>query len=95
MEVSWSPPISEGDVTVTGYRIFYSSGENASVPTIFKSVGLIVDRNYVGEIVFLRSESGWLYSELINITVGELQRLSRPNLFIERRSEYNYSWYLG
>ena len=72
VEVSWSPPISEGDVTVTGYRIFYSSGENASVPTIFKSVGLIVDRNYVGEIVFLRSESGWLYSELINVTVGEL-----------------------
>ena len=72
MEVSWSPPI-EGDVTTTGYRIFYGSGENVSEPTVITSVGLIVDRNYVGEIVFLRSESGRLYSELVNIIMGELQ----------------------
>jgi hypothetical protein len=74
LEISWSPPI-EGDVNVTGYRIFYGSGENVSEPTAIASVGLIVDRNYVGGIVFLRSESyNGLYSELVNITVGKLKR---------------------
>ena len=72
VEVSWSPP-TEGDVNITGYRVFYSNGENVLVPVVITSVGLRVDRNYSGEIVFLRSESGRLYSELVNVTVGKLQ----------------------
>ena len=71
VEVSWSPPI-EGVVDITRYRIFYGSGENASVPTVITSVGLRVDGNYSGEDVLLRSESDWLHSELVNITVGKL-----------------------
>ena len=72
VEVSWSPP-TEGDVNITGYRIFYSNGENVSVPVVITSVGLRVDRNYSGKIVFLRSESDQLYSELVNVTVGKLK----------------------
>ena len=74
VEVSWSPP-PEGDVDITGYRIFYGSGENISVPTVITSVGLRV-HHYSGEIVFLHSESDQLYSDLINVTVGKLQRLN-------------------
>ena len=73
LEISWSPPI-EGDVNVTGYRIFYGSGETVLEPTAITSVGLIVNQNYVDGIVFLRSESNGLYSELVNITVGKLKR---------------------
>ena len=72
VEVSWSPP-TEGDVNITGYRMFYGNGENVSVPIDITSVGLRVDRNYRGETVFLRSESDQLYSELVNVTVGKLQ----------------------
>ena len=72
VEVSWSPPTA-GDVNITGYRIFYSdAGENISVPIIITSLGLRVGGNYIGEIVFLRSESDQLYSELVNVTVGKL-----------------------
>ena len=73
VEVSWSPP-AEGDADITGYRIFYGSGENVLVPIVITYVGLVVDQNYSGEIVFLRSESGQLYSEIVNVTVhvGEL-----------------------
>ena len=74
MEVSWSPP-TEGDVDITGYRIFYGNGENVLVPTVVTSVGLRVGRNYSGEIVFLRSESDQLYSDIVNASVGKLQRL--------------------
>ncbi len=74
VEVKWSPPI-EGDAAITRYRIYYGSGENISEPMVITSVGLMVNRNYSGEIVFLRSESGWLYSELVNVTVGKLLRL--------------------
>ena len=75
VEVSWSPP-TEGDVNITGYRMFYSNGENVSVPVVITSVGLRVDRNYRGETVFLRSESDRLYSELVNVTVGKLQYIN-------------------
>ena len=33
VEVSWSSP-TEGDIDITGYRIFYGSGENVSVPIL-------------------------------------------------------------
>ena len=75
VEVSWSFP-NEGDVDITGYRIFYGSGENVSVPAVVTSVGLRVDGNYSGEIVFLRSESDQLYSDIVNVSVGKLQRLN-------------------
>ena len=72
VEVSWSPPTEE-NVNITGYRMFYSNGENVSVPVVITSVGLRVDRNYSDEMVFLRSESDRLYSELVNVTVGKLK----------------------
>ena len=70
VEVSWSPP-SDGVIAITGYRIFYGSGQNVSVPSVITSIGLIVGESYDGQIVSLRSEADQLYSELINITVGE------------------------
>ena len=71
LEVSWTPP-SDGVFNITGYRIFYGSGQNISVLKVITSVGLRVDRNYNGEIVFLRSEADHKYSELVNVTVGKL-----------------------
>ena len=70
VEVSWSPP-SDGANSITGYRIYYGNGQNVFVSsvTIITSVGLKVDRSYVGQNVSIRSESDQLYSELINIFV--------------------------
>ena len=72
MEVSWSPP-TVGDVNITGYRIFYGNEENLSLPIVITSVGLKVDRNYIGEVIFFRLESDQLHSELVKVTVGKLQ----------------------
>jgi hypothetical protein len=72
VEVSWSPP-SDGANIITGYRIYYGSGKNASVPAVATYIGLRVNGDYVGQSISVRSEADQLYSELINtsITVGE------------------------
>ena len=72
MEVSWSPP-SDGANIITGYRIFYGSGKNASIPAVATYIGLRVDGNYVGENISVRSEADQVYSELIStfVTIGE------------------------
>ena len=72
MEVNWSPP-SDGANIITGYRIFYGSGKNASIPAVATYIGLRVDGNYVGENISVRSEADQLYSELIStfVTIGE------------------------
>ena len=73
MEVSWSPPAHQGAFNITGYRIFYGSdGENVSIPSLLTLAGLMVTENYGGRTVSLRSESGVLFSEHINVTVGKL-----------------------
>ena len=71
MEVSWSSP-SDGANIITGYRIFYGNGQNVSVPSVITFIGLVVDESYVGQTVSVRSETGQLYSDIINATVGEL-----------------------
>ena len=72
VEVSWSPP-SDGANIITGYRIYYGSGQNTSVEAVATSIGLRVDGNYIGQNISIRSEADQLYSELIStsITVGE------------------------
>ena len=72
VEVSWSPP-SDGANIITGYRIFYGSGKNASIPAVATYIGLRVDGNYIGQNISIRSEADQLYSELIStsVTVGE------------------------
>ena len=70
VEVSWSPP-SYGPINITGYRIFYGSGQNVSVPSIITSIGLVVDESDVGQSVSIRSEADQLFSELVNVTIGE------------------------
>ena len=72
MEVSWSPPTHQGAFNITGYRIFYGSGENISVHKVATSIGLRVEGGYLHQTVFLRSESDQLSSELVNVTVGKL-----------------------
>ena len=73
VEVSWSPPSDQGAFNITGYRLFYGSGQNVSIPSvIITSVSLKVNEGYDGKTVFLRSESGRICSELINVTVGKL-----------------------
>ena len=67
--ISWSPPSDQGLFNITGYRIFYGSGQNVLVPTDATSIGLRVKE---GQTVFLRSESDQLYSELVNVTAGKL-----------------------
>ena len=70
VEVSWSPPTHQGAFNITGYRIFYGNGENISVPSIIiTSVGLMVNENYDGQTVHLRSESDQVFSEHINVIV--------------------------
>ena len=70
VEVSWSPPSDQGAYNITGYRIFYGSGQNVSV--VITSVSLRVNESYDGQVFFLRSESSQIHSELINVTVGKL-----------------------
>jgi hypothetical protein len=76
VEVSWSPPSDiDGANIITGYRIYYGSGQNVFVSSVtaITLVGLKVDRSYIGQNVSIRSESDQLYSELVNvfITVGK------------------------
>ena len=72
VEVSWSPP-SDGLATITAYRIFYSGGESASMPSFVTSIILSLNRDSVGETVSLRSEADQLTSQLINVTItGQL-----------------------
>ena len=68
VEVSWDPP-SSGDDVITGYRIFYGNGKNVSVNPIITSVGLRVTTNFLGQTLFIRSETDGIYSELINVSV--------------------------
>ena len=72
VEVSWSPP-SDGAINITGYRIFYGSGQNISVPVVATSIGIRVNGSYHNnnQSVFLRSEADQLYSELVNVAVGK------------------------
>ena len=79
VEVSWSPPSDQGVFNITGYRIFYGSGQNVSIPSVvITSVSLNVNEGYDGKTVFLRSESGQICSELINVTVGKLLSIATP-----------------
>ena len=76
VEVSWSPPYA-GDVTITGYRIFYGNQENVSVAPIFTGVALNSNQDAVGQTVSIRSEADQLASELINVTIkGKVIELS-------------------
>ena len=70
LEISWSPPF-DGSAAITRYRIFYGNG-NVSVPSVATSIGLRVNRSYLGQFVSIRSESDHLYSEPIiaSVTVG-------------------------
>ena len=71
MEVSWSPP-ADRDINITGYRIFYSNGQNnISLPTAATSIGVRVNADYNNQSVFLRLEAGQLFSELISVRVGK------------------------
>ena len=70
MEVSWSPP-ADRDINITGYRIFYSNGQNISLPTAATSIGVRVNADYNNQSVFLHSEAGQLFSELISVRVGK------------------------
>ena len=70
VEVSWSPP-SDGANIITGYRLFYGNGQNVSVPSVITYIGLVVKGSYIGQTVSLQSEADQLYSELINVTIGE------------------------
>ena len=71
VEVSWGPPTDQGPFNITGYRIFYGSGQNALMPTDATSIGIKVKGGFDGQTVFLRSESDQLYSELVNVTIGQ------------------------
>ena len=70
MEVSWSPP-SDGDATITRYRIYYGNGQSVLVPSVtaITSVSLKVDGNYVGQNVSIRSEADQLHSEPLNVSI--------------------------
>ena len=71
VEISWSPPPDQGAFNITGYRIFYGSGQNISILSVLTSVGLVVSENYDGQTLSLRSESDQLFSEHVNVTVGK------------------------
>ena len=68
MEVSWSAP-TEGDIGITGYRIFYGNGQNASIPPV--AIGIMINESFDNQSVYLRSEAGQLASELVSVLVGE------------------------
>ena len=47
--VSWSPP-SDRPATITGYRIFYGNGVNASVPSTISGISLSMNEDSVGTV---------------------------------------------
>ena len=65
VEVSWSPP----STNITGYRIFYGSGKNVSLPSVATYIGLALNKYSVGETVSVRSEADQIFSEFVNATV--------------------------
>ena len=68
VEVSWNPP-SSGATNITGYRIFYGNGENASLPSATTMISLALNKDCVGETVSVHSEADQLASQLITVTV--------------------------
>ena len=75
VKISWSPP-SDGDDIITGYRIFYGSGQSRLVPLYYVTSTVILENPPgVGQTVSIRSESTQLPSELINVTVNIAGRL--------------------
>ena len=68
VEVSWSPP-SNGATTITGYRIFYGSGENVSLPSLATGISLLLSTNYVGHTITLCAEAEAKMSQCVNATV--------------------------
>ena len=89
VEVSWSPPTYQGAFNITGYRIFYGSGENVSVSKIATSIGLSVEGGYHHQTVFLHSESDQLHSELVNVTVGKLLSFENDTGWVHIVMQYN------
>lgn len=77
IEVSWTLPAASEVGNVTGYRIFFDSGENLSISSWFvTSVGFAIDsvEIAIGDEISIRSESEneeTLPSELVNATVSE------------------------
>ena len=70
VEVSWSPP-SSGATNIIGYRIFYGNGENTIVPSvILGDVSLVLNEDYIGQKISVRSEADQLFSEFVTITVS-------------------------
>ena len=58
VEVSWSPP-SDGATIITGYRIFYGSGENTSVTSVVRGVSLTpknANASYIGQDISVCTE---------------------------------------
>ena len=72
IQVSWTlPPVSNGAISITGYRVFYGNqGQSVLVPSYINSVVLnFVDSSVRAESVSVRSESIQLPSELVSATV--------------------------
>ena len=82
VKISWSPP-SDGDDIITGYRIFYGSGQSLLVP-LYYVTSIVIHENPpgVGQTVSIRSESTQLPSKLINVTVNIAGRLGLLKLMI-------------
>ena len=71
MEVSWSPP-SDGASIITGYRIFYGSGENASVTSDVSGASLtprLANVSYIGQNVSVCTEVEQLDIQCITTSV--------------------------
>ncbi len=74
MEISWRPPSDFETFYINGYRIIYDDNEtlnNVSVPKIITSIGIRVNRSYINDSVFIRTEADQLHSELIKVAVGK------------------------
>lgn len=79
VSISWDLP-SNGDSIITGYRVFYGSGQSLSVPSYYvTSIAIPENPPGVGQMVSIRSESTQLPSELINVTVTFAGRLGLNN----------------
>ena len=80
VEVSWSPP-SGGAATITGYRIFYGNGKKVLVTsTDVTSVGLVFNKDAVGQTVSIHSVADQLTSKLINVTITGKMRTCHTQL---------------
>ena len=83
VNVRWSPPVDTDEIT--SYRIMFDNGRSLLVPSYIVGIQLYLPDNE-GQMVFVRSESEHLPSEMVNATIVHIKNKSgTTNAIIESK----------